>query len=191
MDDIKILLENYKNFYKEFYGIRTNPTNAVNTVQKIESRIHTDNKILEYGCATGFNLFFLYRLGYKNLYGVDACGEYIKRAEKQNPSIKFKESNFSTKVDPFENERFDVIFCRATLQQGFVSRQNVFNTPTGVQKILEMFRKKIKDTGKIFISEGPVCNWPEIFINCGLKVIEVINVAGTNLYILEKSCDKN
>ena len=64
-------------FYKKFYDIDRNHQEAVNTISKFSSIFNKDSFILEYGCATGFNLRFLKRLGFKNLYGVDAFNDYI------------------------------------------------------------------------------------------------------------------
>ena len=89
------LIKEYQSFYKEFYNGQDEISHvpAIRSIDHIggfiRSNLNSDSRILEYGCATGFNLRYLKSIGYKNLHGIDALSKFIKIAESLSDDIDY------------------------------------------------------------------------------------------------------
>jgi 2-polyprenyl-3-methyl-5-hydroxy-6-metoxy-1,4-benzoquinol methylase len=66
-------------------------------------------KILDVGCSYGSLIYNLYRLGYKNVYGIDIKKEFIEKGHDVYREIADRLVCYDGKKIPFENESFDVI----------------------------------------------------------------------------------
>lgn len=168
---MNLLLNEYNHFYKKFYGIDRNHQEAVNTISKFSSIFNKDSFILEYGCATGFNLRFLKRLGFKNLYGVDAFKDYVNIAKAIDNDIQYEYLNF---VHDSIDKKFDYIFTRGVLQQGKTQKEEIKNTDDEVSIVISKFFDSLNKNGQVIISEGPVRNWVHLFEQNNFKLVSNI-----------------
>lgn len=177
-----MLEDEYDDFYSKFYGIEGDHNVSAKVIQEIKSHIkNKDSRILEYGCATGYNLRYLQSEGFTNLYGVDGTSEFIDVIEnKQN--INFRCCNFAK--EQLQNEEYDVIFCRGVLQQGETRCEKIKNSSEDVKRIVENFYTFLSKKGIIIIAEGPVRNWEQIFSHAGFNLI--LKNPCSNLYIFKK-----
>jgi SAM-dependent methyltransferase len=78
-----------------------------------------EDQILEPGCNCGRNLNALYKLGYKNLYGIDINGGALKEGRKLYPSLFANCTFYHASIEDWlkENElEFDVIFTLAVFE---------------------------------------------------------------------------
>ena len=126
-----------------------------------------NSKILEYGCSNGFNLRYLERAGFKNLYGVDAIYDYIDLTKEfKDSNIKYDCHNFSdtimemewdkTPSVSYEEKGFDFIFTKSVLQEGSAGygKVSVTNSDGDVKNILLKFKDILKDSGILILYEG-------------------------------------
>ena len=190
MNNNKIILnKEYNEFYNKFYGIKANHTNAVNCICIIKKNIENKKlQILEYGCASGFNLRYLKNEGFNNLFGIDGYKNFIYHALNKNDKIKYKNLNFadlSISTDDFFEKKFDVIFTRGVLQQGKTRREKIKNINIDIVNIFKMFYKLLNNNGKIIISEGPVRDWGKLAKKANLKVVKKLE--SHNIYIIKKN----
>ena len=61
------------------------------------------------GCNYGSLIYNLYKLGYKNVQGIDVNKESIKNGKKKYKEISKKINYYSSKKIPFKNKTFDVV----------------------------------------------------------------------------------
>jgi len=182
-DNLKKLIDEYTLFYHEYYDKELDPldvghkTNASSILDMIEHIPSKKSRILEYGCANGFNLRFLQREGFTNLTGIDA---FIENDSAKG--IKHIKANFAK--DEISGV-YDFIFCRGVLQQGaFKSLKLIDNSEDDVLKIITTFEKLLTKDGIIWFSEGPVRDWIKLF---GSKNFIVTNIStNPNVYISKK-----
>jgi len=123
--------------------------NAIETIQLwesekiiIEKYIKYNSKILDLGCGAGRTTFSLYKMGYKNIIGLDLSTKLINYAinynRQHNYDIKFI-SGDSCEL-PFEKETFDFIFYSFNGLQLIPGRQNRI--------------KALKETYRVLKSDG-------------------------------------
>ena len=160
------LIKEYHSFYKKFYngGEEITHKRAVKNIDYISNFIQNkDLKILEYGCATGFNLRYLKSIGYKNLYGIDALHKFIKIAKSLNDDIDYTLANFADKsLLPVLKPKYDFIFTRSVLQQYKIGSpiENELDKSgdnCGVEhinNIVKAFHKSLNVDGLVVIVEG-------------------------------------
>lgn len=82
-------------------------------LKRHHEELNLNNKILDVGCGHYRNLYFFYKLGFKNLYGID----------KLDPKPSFKPKKFNVnfiKQDislglPYEDKEFDIVLCNFVL----------------------------------------------------------------------------
>ena len=70
-------------------------------------------KLVDVGCDEGKEVALLSKLGF-NVEGVDIEPEFIKRAKKRLPALKFKKGDAEKKL-PYKANTFDVVFSSNTL----------------------------------------------------------------------------
>ena len=98
----------WNNFYKKRYNFTKEEINK-DFLKKIPKKI----KILEVGCNIGNQLNCLYKMGFKNLYGIELQKECLKIIEKKKKFIKVV--NGSADYLPFKNNSFDLVFTNNLL----------------------------------------------------------------------------
>ena len=98
----------WNNFYKKRYNFTKEEINK-DFLKKIPKKI----KILEVGCNIGNQLNCLYKMGFKNLYGIELQKECLKIIEKKKKFIKVV--NGSADYLPFKNNSFDLVFTNNVL----------------------------------------------------------------------------
>lgn len=98
-----------------------------------------NSKILDLGCGCGRTTFELYKIGYKNIIGLDLCKRFIEyandKANKESLNLKFIVGD-STCLD-FENNVFDLVFYSFNglqLVPGYQNRINILKESYRVLK---------------------------------------------------------
>ncbi|MFA4960232.1 MAG: class I SAM-dependent methyltransferase [Candidatus Pacearchaeota archaeon] len=66
-------------------------------------------KILDIGCNYGSLIYNLYKLGYKNVQGIDVNKDTVSKGEKEYKEISKKINYYDGIKIPFKNDSFDVI----------------------------------------------------------------------------------
>ena len=172
------LKKEYASFYNRFYNksgdfkLYKTPVDFITLI--VESNIKSKSSvILEYGCATGFNLRYLKRMGYDNLHGFDSFKDFIEIAkfEKFGPDIDYQCLDFSSYFEESPSwkkfyfkykSKYDFIFTRATLQQAKASKldhekeDDKFDLSSHYKNIFKTFSLILKQNGLLLISEGIV-----------------------------------
>ncbi|MEM5813226.1 MAG: class I SAM-dependent methyltransferase [Candidatus Aenigmatarchaeota archaeon] len=103
-----------------------------------------DAKILDVGCGNGALLKKLKKLGFKNLYGIDASRRNIDKAKNKEKEIKFFCGDITKKL-PFRNEFFDIVIAVAILEHIL---------DDDLSKFLNEINRVLKKNG-LFIIEVP------------------------------------
>ena len=173
------LRKDYASFYSHFYdksddtGRYGYPVDFITLI--VESNIKSKSSvILEYGCATGFNLRYLKQMGYDNLHGFDSFKDFIEIAkhEKFGNVINYQCLDFSSYIknslfwemnikDNYKS-KYDFNFTRATLQQPKASKldhekeNDKFDLSSHYKNIFKTFSLILKQNGLLLISEGIV-----------------------------------
>ena len=74
-------------------------------INKFINEIHLNNKIIDLGCGRGRNIYYLKKLGFKNLTAID-----INKFEQMNTKkIKFIQADLVKGIPV--NEKFNIILC--------------------------------------------------------------------------------
>ncbi|MEO0263133.1 MAG: class I SAM-dependent methyltransferase [candidate division WOR-3 bacterium] len=117
-----------------------------------------DSLILDLGCGEGFFLYFMEKLGYNKLYGVDLSKEEIEIAQKYlKKTILINEDlfNFLKNI----NLKFDFILMDNILEH--FEKEEIF-------EVLELVYNRLKYKGKIVISVpniGSLWGIPHAFLD--------------------------
>ena len=179
-DNFKTLVSEYDEFYQEVYGMESlldaHTLNAKQIEKMVEYIPSKKSRILEYGCANGFNLRFLQREGLTNLTGIDG---YVEN--KSTKDIEYIKANFA-KEEFFGT--YDFIFCRGVLQQGTTHNELIKNSDSDVQKIIAIFKKLLDKNGIIWFSEGSVRNWTKLFESNNFIITNIST--NPNVYIAKE-----
>ena len=177
------LIKEYQSFYKEFYNGQDEISHvpAIRSIDHIggfiRSNLNSDSRILEYGCATGFNLRYLKSVGYKNLHGIDALSKFIKIAESLSDDIDYTIANFGDGNSLSSLKlKYDFIFTRGVLQQ-YKKSDEIENkldksgdSVKHINNIVKAFNKLLDINGLVFIVEGcGLEKWDKIFEQNGFE----------------------
>jgi SAM-dependent methyltransferase len=113
-----------------------------NIQEYILKHINTNDYILELGFGSGREINFLLKNGFKHIYGIDGCEEFVKKAKQ-----RFKSNNFYVsvlpKIDICKNLQFDFIYSIAVWMH-----LPLCCYEETVQNIVS----KLKKNGKVFLS---------------------------------------
>jgi 2-polyprenyl-3-methyl-5-hydroxy-6-metoxy-1,4-benzoquinol methylase len=96
--------------------------------------------ILELGFGSGRELNFLFKNGYKNLYGIDGSEKFVDFVRQ-----RFKSDNFKVSILPEINidKKFDFIYSIAVIMHLPVS---------SYEKLIKNISDRLKPGGRVFIS---------------------------------------
>jgi 2-polyprenyl-3-methyl-5-hydroxy-6-metoxy-1,4-benzoquinol methylase len=96
--------------------------------------------ILELGFGSGRELNFLFKNGYKNLYGIDGSEKFVDFVRQ-----RFKSDNFKVSILPEINidKKFDFIYSIAVIMHLPVS---------SYEKLMKNISDRLKPGGRVFIS---------------------------------------
>ena len=183
----------WNNFYKKRYNLTKEEINK-DFLKKIPKKI----KILEVGCNIGNQLNCLYKMGFKNLYGIELQKECLKIIKKKNIFIKVV--NGSADYLPFKNNSFDLVFTNNVLIHISPKEINnvvdeIYRTTSkwiwGFEYYLENYKEIVYRNKKKLLWKA---NFSEIFKKkVGLKVLKekfFQNVSSKNeidkMYLLKK-----
>ena len=100
--------DDWNNFYKKRYNLTKEEINK-DFLGKLPKKI----KILEVGCNIGNQLSCLYKMGFKNLYGIELQKKCLMIIKKKKKFINVV--NGSADYLPFENNSFDLVFTNNVL----------------------------------------------------------------------------
>lgn len=82
-------------------------------LKKYHQELNLNNKILDVGCGHYRNLYFFYKLGFKNLYGIDKLDP--KPSTKPNKfNVNFIKHDINYGL-PYEDKEFDIVICNFVL----------------------------------------------------------------------------
>lgn len=86
------------------------------TINILKDNVPKDGYIIDVGCASGNTLLYLYKHGFKNLFGIDSSQEMLKVASKNLSKVDndFPSRLFQSKTF-VKNMTFDAILCNWTL----------------------------------------------------------------------------
>jgi SAM-dependent methyltransferase len=115
--DPVISSEEMEKLYKESkftYGEETENLikTYIHALKPILNQLNTEDNILEVGCGNGFMLNKLYKMGFKNIYGVEPSVEAVKKADK---NIRKRIIANVLKPSFFVGKKFKLIFFFQTL----------------------------------------------------------------------------
>lgn len=100
------------------------------------TEIPREARILDLGCGKGHLLAALFRLGYRNLQGVDLSPQMIRGARKiLPPSVQIFETDISEFLDCTDSDRFDVVFVYDLLEH--LPRQETIPVLQKVHRVLK------------------------------------------------------
>jgi cyclopropane fatty-acyl-phospholipid synthase-like methyltransferase len=99
-----------------------------------------DDFILELGFGSGRELNFLFKNGYKNLYGIDGSKKFVEFVKQ-----RFNSDNFKVSILPEINidKKFDFIYSIAVIMHLPIS---------SYEELVKNISERLKQNGKIFIS---------------------------------------
>lgn len=184
---VKNLYNGYHNFYKNHYGMNREIfsfRDPIEQIIKTEKNIKSkESFILEYGCGTGFNLEYLYNIGYVNLFGIEQNSSVYSDIDIDKNIITIN-GNLLNNNQLIDNVKFDFIFTRSVLQQkpGIGIIDGDFNSDSDITKILLAFSNMLNDNGIIFLNEGTLTrDWHKIILDSGLEIID----EGNNFFKLK------
>lgn len=103
-------------------------------------KISKKQKILDLGCGDGLNISVLWKMGIKNVVGVDISKDLIKKAKILNPKNKFYQGRASKL--PFKDNSFDVVLV-----------DSVFHHLMSYPKPITEIKRILKDSGKLCFIE--------------------------------------
>ena len=141
MDLIKSTL-NYYNKNANSLFERYEKANLTNVQEYILKFINKNDYILELGFGSGREINFLLKNGFKNIYGIDGCEEFVKNARQ-----RFDNNNFYfsilPKIDLPKKVKFDFIYSIAVWM----------HLPTEVyEETINNIANFLKENGKILLS---------------------------------------
>lgn len=123
----------YNNFFKQVL-INNFLGEVVKNIEALEAK-----NLIDVGCGEGYpEAFFLKRLPYLTITGLDLNNEYLKQARKKNPDVKYLKGDIF-KLD-FKPETFDLAIVlevlehlenpsRAIKQVKKVAKKTIFSVP--------------------------------------------------------------
>lgn len=97
--------------------------------------------ILDLGCGEGFLLYFLEKMGFINLWGVDIGKEQIEIARKHCKKVNFVKSDLKSFLKS-SDLKFDLIFMDNVLEH-FKKNE--------ISEILNLIHLKLNDSGKLIV----------------------------------------
>lgn len=82
-------------------------------LKKYYQELNLNNKILDVGCGHYRNLYLFYKVGFKNLYGIDRLTP--KPSEKPKRfKVNFTKRDINMGL-PYEDKEFDIVLCNFVL----------------------------------------------------------------------------
>lgn len=94
--------------YIQMYGVSRTKLN-----EEFIGKFSRSIKILEVGCNIGVQLLYLYKMGFKNLYGIEVNPEVIEIGKSITKNINFIQG--SALDIPFKDNYFDLVFTSGVL----------------------------------------------------------------------------
>ena len=129
-------IESYSNFTKEV-GLWKSEKYV------FQKYINKTNRILDLGCGTGRTTFPLYKLGYKDILGIDLTPEMIQRAKELN-------DYFQTKIEFEIGDARDLIYPDSNFDVVIFSFNGLMSVPIQVNR-----SKAILEINRVLLS------WPK------------------------------
>ena len=96
--------------------------------------IHKDAKILDAGCAKGYYLEMLSRVGFTNLTGVDLSEQLLADARQRLPQAQLIRADIREWLQEAQAESFDVVFFHDVLEH--LPREDTIKVLRGFYRLL-------------------------------------------------------
>lgn len=149
----------------------------LNSLRPVLNRLNKNSKILEIGCGNGFILEKLYRLGFKNIYGVEPSLDAVRKA---NNSIKKNISINMLKKGIYKTATFDFIFFFQTLDH--IPEPNNF---------LKICNSYLKDGGFILAFNHNVNSFSSFLLREKSPIIDIEHPYLYNFSTVKQILEKN
>ncbi len=143
----------------------------------ILKNISRKSRILEIGCGNGFVLEKLYKLGYKNVYGIEPSIDAVRKA---NTLIKKNISVNILKTGLYKQNTFDFIFFFQTLDH--ISNPNSF---------LKICNSYLKDGGYILAFNHNVNSFSSLLLREKSPIIDIEHPYLYNFTTVKQIFEKN
>jgi 2-polyprenyl-3-methyl-5-hydroxy-6-metoxy-1,4-benzoquinol methylase len=143
----------------------------------ILKNLNKNVKILEIGCGNGFILNKLYKMGYKNVYGVEPSTDAVNKANeiiKKNISVSILKENI------YKPRIFDLIFFFQTLDH--IPNPNNF---------LMMCNKYLKNGGSILAFNHNVNSISSLILREKSPIIDIEHTYLYSFQTMKKIFEKN
>ena len=153
--------------------------------------IKKDDYILDIGFGSGREIDFLIKRGFKNIYGIDGCKEFVKRARE-----RFNSENFYHSILPeikLKNLKFDFVYSIAVwmhlpseiYEESIKNINKILNKNA---KVLLSYSLDDRDEKERYFQKVDEKLLNDIFEKFGMKKIdELITVDSLNRQIKWKS----
>jgi len=135
----------WESMYQKGYGARYPNEELVRFISRLFKNLKKEKKsvkILEVGCGSGANVWYLAREGF-SVYGIDGSETAInvcaERLKKEGLKAEIKIGDMSTL--PYSDKYFDVVIDIASIQH---------NTPDEIKKIIAEIYRVMKAGGSFF-----------------------------------------
>lgn len=147
------------------------------SLRPVLNRLNKNSKILEIGCGNGFILEKLYKLGFKNVYGVEPSLDAVRKA---NNSIKKNISINMLKKGIYKTATFDFIFFFQTLDH-----------ITDPNKFLKICNSYLKDEGFILAFNHNVNSISSFLLKEKSPIIDIEHPYLYNFSTIKQILEKN
>jgi len=154
--------------------------NEISTIlfRVIDEPIKIDAKILDVGCNAGKDLHSLYRLGYRNLTGIDINHRAITLLEKTYPEMAKDVKTYAIPIErvigELKTNSFDVVYAVATL--GHIRNDSAWIFRE-MARVTSDYLMTIEDEKNRHWGHHPR-NYKEIFGKLGMHQVLEVNCNG-------------
>jgi SAM-dependent methyltransferase len=149
--------------------------------------IDKDASFLEIGCNAGRNLNYLYRLGYRDLTGVEINAQSVHETLRETfPALyeagSWHIGNAADEIRGMPDKRYDVVFSIAVLEHIPPSDMSLF------RDMVRVSRKYIA----VITGENGLYDFEKLFERCGCKTVlhRIFYGAGHNFEMPRKPYDE-
>lgn len=104
-------------------------------LKRYNQELNLNNKILDVGCGHYRNLYLFYKVGFKNLYGIDRLTPDPNEKPKRF-KVNFTKHDINMDL-PYEDKEFDVVLCNFVLM--FIPNKNLCNVLQELLRVTKVF----------------------------------------------------
>jgi len=112
-------------------------------IDRFNSVVSQNARILDYGCGYGRTCEELYHLGFHNIIGIDSSQMMIERGKRESPHLNLQ--TLENKNIPYDSDTFDAIILFAVL--------TCIPTNEGQQALMGEIYRVLRPGGIVYISD--------------------------------------